>query len=86
MAISHLKLVRWFIGIVGGTLVGLWIALTVVSRAPILQAKLIEALNDKLDAEVELQSFEVRNFPVLHIRGDNLKLRLKKQQNPASFI
>jgi AsmA-like protein len=86
VAIPHLKLVRWFIGIVGGTLVGLWIALAVVSRAPILQSKLIEALNDKLDAEVELQSFEVRNFPVLHIRGDNLKLRLKKQQNPASFI
>jgi hypothetical protein len=82
----QLTAARWFIVIVGGALVGLWIALVVVSRAPILQRKLVEALNDKLDAEVELESFEVKAFPLLRIHGDNLKLRLKKQQNPASFI
>ena len=83
---KHLRLVRWFIAIVGGALVALWITLTVVSRAPILQSKLVEALNDKLDADVELESFQVRNFPVLRITGDNLKLRLKQQQNPTPFI
>ena len=77
----HRKVVRWFIGIVGGTLVGLYVALHSVSRAPILQAKLVEALNDKLDARVELQSFEVDAFPTLRIHGDGLKLRLKGQQN-----
>jgi hypothetical protein len=81
-----MKLVRWFIGIVGGVLVGLWIALAALSRAPVLQAKLVEALNDQLDAEVELQSFRVDSFPTLRIYGDNLKLRLKGQQQAAPFI
>ena len=82
----HLKLVRWFIGIVGGTLVGLWIALAALSRAPVLQQKLVETLNDQLDAEVEIESFAVDSFPTLRIYGDNLKLRLKDQQQPAPFI
>jgi len=83
---QHLRAVRWFIGIVGGTLVALWIALLMVSRDPVLQRKLVEALNDKLDADVELESFEVRTFPTLRIHGNNLKLRLKDQKNPAPFI
>lgn len=81
-----MKLVRWFIGIVGGILVGLWIAVALVSRAPVLQRKLVEALNDKMDADVELESFDVKTFPLLRIHGDNLKLRLKGQKNPAPFI
>src|SRR5215213_8515097 len=81
-----MKVVRWFIGIVGGVLVGLWIALSVVSRAPVLQKKLVETLNDQLDADVELESFSVDSFPTLRIHGDNLKLRLKGQQQPAPFI
>jgi hypothetical protein len=79
-------MVRWFIAIVGGVLVGLWILLAVVSRAPTLQAKLVATLNENLDADVELQSFEVDSFPTLRIQGDNLKLRLKNQQNPSPFI
>ena len=81
-----MKLVRWFIGIVGGVLVGLWIALAAVSRAPVLQQKLIQTLNDNLDAEVELEGFTVDSFPTLRIHGDNLKLRLKDQKQPAPFI
>ena len=82
----HLKLVRWFIGIVGGVLVGLWIALAILSRAPVLQKKLVEALNDQLEADVELETFQVDSFPTLRIHGDNLKLRLKGQQQAAPFI
>ena len=82
----HVKLVRWFIGIVGGVLVGLWIALVSLSRAPILQQKLVAALSDKLDAEVELGNFSVKAFPLLRIHGDRLKLRLKDQTNPSPFI
>jgi len=82
----HLKAVRWFIGIVGGVLVALWIALSVVSRAPVLQRKLVETLNNNLDADVELESFSVDSFPTLRIHGDNLKLRLKGQEQPAPFI
>lgn len=83
---THIKLMRWFVGIVGGTLIALWIALQLLSRAPILQQKLIATLNDNMDADVELQSFDVRAFPNLRIHGDNLKLRLKNQQNPSPFI
>ena len=86
MSTRTVKLVRWFIGIVGGVLVGLWIALAAVSRAPVLQQKLVETLNDQLDAQVELESFTVDSFPTLRIYGDNLKLRLKDQQQPAPFI
>ena len=80
------KLVRWFIGIVGGILVGLWIALAALSRAPVLQKKLVETLNDNLDADVQLDSFTVDSFPTLRIYGDNLRLRLKGQQQAAPFI
>ena len=82
----RLKLVRWFIGIVGGTLVGLWIAVAAVSRAPVLQQKLIETLAEKMDADVELANFDVKTFPTLRIHGDNLKLRLKGQQARSPFI
>lgn len=81
-----IKLVRWFIGIVGGTLIGLWIAVAAVSRAPVLQKKLIETLADKLDADVELANFDVKTFPIFRIHGDNLKLRLKGQQERSPFI
>jgi hypothetical protein len=86
VATTHLKLVRWFIGIVGGVLVGLWIALAAVSRAPILQKKLIETLDEHMDAEVQLEGFTVDSFPTLRIHGDNLRLRLKGQQQSAPFI
>lgn len=82
----NLKLVRWFIGIVGGVLVGLWIALGALSRAPVLQHKLVEALNEHMDADVQLETFKVDSFPTLRIHGDNLRLRLKGQQQPAPFI
>jgi hypothetical protein len=82
----HLKLIRWFIGIAGGVLAGLWIAILMLSNTNLLRQKLIEALNEKLDAEVELANFEVKTFPLLRIHGDGLKLRLKGQTNPAPFI
>jgi hypothetical protein len=62
------------------------IAIRVVSRAPVLREQLVRTLNDKLDADVELQAFEVRSFPVVRIHGDGLKLRLHGQQNPDPLI
>jgi hypothetical protein len=82
----HLKLIRWSIGIVFGVLAGLWIAILTLSNTDALREKLIEALNEKLDADVELGNFSVKTFPVLRIHGDGLKLRLKGQTNPAPFI
>lgn len=82
----HLKLVRWFIGTSGGILIGLWIAIGALSRAPLLREKLVETLSEQLDADVELARFDVKTFPLLRIHGDNLKLRLKGQKQPAPFI
>src|SRR4029079_19338518 len=82
----HVKLIRWTVAISVGVLAALWIAVNLLSRAPILRQKLVETLRDKLDADVELQAFEVRTFPLFRIHGDGLKLRLKGQQNPAPFI
>ena len=82
----HLKLIRWFIVIVGGVLAGLWIVLLSLSNTDMLRAKLVEALNEELDAEVELEQFEVKTFPLFRIHGDNLKLRLKGQSQAAPFI
>ena len=82
----HLKLIRWFIVIVGGVLAGLWIVLLSLSNTGALREKLVEALNEKLNAEVELAGFSVKTFPRLRIQGDGLKLRLKGQTNPLPFI
>jgi hypothetical protein len=84
--VAPLKLVRWFIFLVGGTLVGLWIALAAVSRAPVLQQKLVETLAERMDADVELENFDVKSFPTFRIHGDNLKLRLKGQRERSPFI
>ena len=82
----HLKLIRWSIGIALGVLVGLWIATLALSNTDALREKLVEALRDKLDADVELANFSVQTFPRLRIHGDGLKLRLKGQTNPLPFI
>jgi len=81
-----MKLARWIIAIVGGLLVTLWIVAAVGSRSPVLRAKLVEALAAKLDADVELQSFEVAGFPSLKITGDGLRVRLKGQHARAPLI
>jgi hypothetical protein len=80
------KLIRWIIGITFGVLAGLTIAVRLLSRAPILREELVRTLDERLDADVELGAFEVRTFPSLRIHGDQLKLRLKGQTNPAPFI
>src|SRR3954469_21794263 len=82
----HLKLIRWIIGVAVAVLVGLWIAVLMVSRAPMLRQALVATLSEKLDADVELQGLEGKTFPLFRIHGDGLKLRLKGQKNPAPFI
>jgi hypothetical protein len=86
MSARHLKLIRWIIGVTVGALAGLWVATLALSRTDLLRNALVQTLNDHLDADVELASFEVKTFPTLRIHGDGLKLKLKNQQNPAPFI
>ncbi|HEY3884921.1 MAG TPA: AsmA-like C-terminal region-containing protein [Vicinamibacterales bacterium] len=72
--------------IISGVLVGLLIAVRVTSRAPIVRNKLISALDRELDADVQLQSLDVKIFPRLRIHGGGLTLRLHNQQQPAPLI
>ena len=64
----------------------MWIALAAVSRAPVLQQKLVETLAEELDADVELANFDVKTFPTFRIQGNDLKLRLKGQKERSPFI
>jgi hypothetical protein len=82
----NLKLIRWVIGLTVSVLAGLWIAVFALSRAPVLRETLVETLEERLDADVELQGLEVKTFPLFRVHGDGLKLRLRGQQNPAPFI
>jgi hypothetical protein len=66
--------------------VTLWIVAAVGSRAPVLRTKLAEALEQKLDADVDLQDFSVSGFPRIRILGDGLRLRLKGQRETAPLI
>jgi len=81
-----MRFARWFIAIVGGVLVTLWILALAGSRTSVLRDKLVETLSDKLNASVELDTFTVRTFPRLRISGDGLRIRLKGQTQTDPLI
>lgn len=81
-----MKVVRWFIGIAGGVLVAMWIFVAFGSRTPVLREALVEAVREKLDADVELQSFDADMFPLPRITGDGLRLRLRDQREKQPLI
>jgi AsmA-like C-terminal region len=56
------------------------------SRSPVLRKKLVETLEAKLDADVELQNLHASAFPTLNITGDGLKVRMKGQSEGAPII
>lgn len=80
------RLARWFIVIFGGVLVTLLAVVAIGTRTPVLKDALVRTLNDQLDAEVDLQSFDVATFPRIRIHGDGLRVRLKGQQENAPLI
>lgn len=81
-----MRVARWFIAIVGGVLVTLWVTALAGSRTSVLHDKLVEALSDRLNASVELDAFTVHTFPRLRITGAGLRIRLRDQQQPAPLI
>lgn len=86
LARRYEKLIRWIVGVAASALAATWIAGLALSRTPILRQALIDTFNDKLDADVELEAFEVTMFPTFRIHGDGLTLRLKHQHDPTPFI
>lgn len=81
-----MRIARWFIAIVGGALVALWLAAVFGSRTSVLRDALVRAVRDKLDADVDLQVFDVDIFPTVRINGQGLRLRLRDQKEAKPLI
>lgn len=80
------RLARWFVGIFGGVLVLLWIAVAIGSRSSVLRDALVDVLSAQLDSQVELQAFSVSVFPTLSIQGQGLRLRHKGRTDVPPLI
>jgi AsmA-like C-terminal region len=81
-----LRATRWLIAIVGGTLVLLALIASAGSRTATLRQLLIGTLADRLDSEVELQSFSVDTFPTVHITGTGLTIRHKGRRDVPPLV
>jgi len=81
-----LRATRWLIAIVGGILVLLAILAGAGSRTDKLRQLLIATLADRLDSEVELQSFSVDTFPTVHITGTGLTIRHKGRRDVPPLV
>ena len=81
-----LKATRWGIAIVGGTLVVLAIVAGAGSRTATLRQLVTDTLADRLDSEVELQSFSVDTFPTVHITGTGLVIRHRGRRDVPPLV
>src|SRR4026209_1956717 len=77
---------RWAIAIVGGALVGLAIVAGAGSRSATLRELVTDTLADRLDSEVELQSFSVDTFPTVHITGTGLVVHHKGRRDVPPLV
>ena len=66
------------------TLVILTIAASAGSRTETLRRLVVETLADRLDSDVELQSFSVDTFPTVDVRGQGLVIRLQGKDRRAA--
>src|SRR5436190_15289121 len=76
-SVMSLRVTRWAIAIIGGLLVLLAIVAGAGSRTVALRQLVIDTLAERLDSEVQLESFSVDTFPTVHVTGTNLIIRLK---------
>lgn len=81
-----LRAVRWGIAIVGGLLVVLALIAGAGSRTEKLRQLVIETLAERLDSEVQLESFSVDTFPTVHVTGANLIIRHKGRRDVPPLI
>jgi hypothetical protein len=72
--------------IVGGTLVLLAIVAGAGSRTATLRQLVIDTLADRLDSDVELQSFSVDTFPTVHITGTGLMIRHRGRRDVPPLV
>jgi hypothetical protein len=81
-----IRIARWGIVVTGGLLVVLAIAAGAGSRTATLRRLVVETLADRLDADVELESFSVDTFPTVHITGTGLVLRLRSRPDAPPLV
>jgi len=81
-----LRATRWTIGIVGGLLVLLAIVAGAGSRTGMLRQLVIDTLADRLDSEVQLETFSVDTFPTVHVTGSNLIIRHKGRKDVPPLV
>ena len=81
-----LRATRWAIAVVGGTLVTLAIIAGTGSRTATLRQLVIDTLADRLDSEVQLESFGVDTFPTVHVTGGGLVIRHKGRRDVPPLV
>lgn len=81
-----LRVTRWTIAIVGGLLVLLAIIAGGGSRTATLRQLVIDTLAERLDSEVQLESFSVDTFPTVHVSGTNLIIRHKSRKDVPPLV
>ncbi len=81
-----IRVARWVIVVIGGLLVFLTIVAGAGSRTDKLRQLVVETLEDRLDSDVELDSFSVDTFPAVHITGTGLVLRLKGRRDVPPLV
>lgn len=80
------RALRWIVIAVAGVCVVLAIAAAVGSRTEPLRRLVVQTLADRLDSDVELQSFGVDPFPTVHVRGQGLVIRLKGRTDVPPLV
>jgi hypothetical protein len=81
-----LRAVRWVLVAVGAFLIVLAIVAGVGSRTAALRALVVDTLAERLDSEVELESFSVDTFPVVHVNGTGLVIRHKGRRDVPPLV
>jgi hypothetical protein len=81
-----LRATRWLIAVVGGMLVLLAVLAGAGSRTATLRQVVIDTLADRLDSEVELDSFSVDTFPTVHVTGGGLVIRHKNRHDVPPLV
>jgi hypothetical protein len=81
-----IRAARWAIVVVGGLLVLLAIVAGAGSRTATLRQLVVDTLADRLNSDVELESFSVDTFPTVHITGTGLVLRLKSRPDVPPLV
>ena len=81
-----LKVVRWIVLAAGAGLAAIALIAAAGSRTATLRQLVIDTLEDRLDSEVELQSFSVDLVPAVMIRGSGLVVRHRGRRDVPPLV